>query len=171
MSLEKASHELISAIANLLPGARGSLVGAELAGADLAGKDLSGEDISNADLSGANLAGANMSGAILRDTDLPGANLTGANLAGANLHGADLCGANLTGATGLDSVDFEYAFGDGATVWPTGFDVGDKVTILRPPLAENDDEDEDESLPRRISARMREEVRGLRDKLRRADDD
>lgn len=167
MSLEKASQELISAIANLLPGARGSLVGAELAGADLAGKDLSGEDISTADLSGANLAGANLSGAILRDTDLPGANLTGANLTGANLHGADLCGTDLTGATGLESVDFEYAFGDAATVWPTGFDVGDKVTILRSPAV---DDGAEESLPRRISARMREEARGLRDKLRRTDD-
>ena len=70
MSLDKAGQELIAAITNLLPGARGSLVGADLQGADLAAKDLHGEDLSSADLTGANLRGANLSGATLRDTDL-----------------------------------------------------------------------------------------------------
>ena len=161
MSLERASHEVIAAITNLIPGARGSLVGAELQGADLSGKNLHGEDLSTADLTGANLSGADLSGAMFRDVDLPRATLTGADLTGANLHGADLSDADLSGARGLDTVDFEYAFATVDTVWPADFEVGDKVMILRPPV-----EEEPESLSRRISARMREQARALREKLR-----
>jgi hypothetical protein len=168
MSLEKASQEIVTAIANLIPGSRPSLVGAELQDADLSGKDLHGEDLTTADLAGANLSGANLSGAILRDADLPGANLTGANLTGANLHGADLSGADLTGAKGLDTVDFLYAFGTVHTVWPADFELGDKVMILRPDPSEVE---EPEPWTRRISARMREQAKTLRDKVRKDDDD
>lgn len=166
MSLEKASQDLIAAITNLIPGARGSLVGADLQGADLSGKDLHGEDLSGADLSGAKLRGANLVGVTLRDADLPGADLTGADLTGANLHGADLSGAVLTGALGLASVDFEYAFGTVDTVWPADFEVGDRVMILRPPAEDTAADAEPDTLPRRLSARMREQAQALREKLR-----
>jgi hypothetical protein len=165
MSLEKASQDLVAAITNLIPGTRGSLVGAQLQGANLAGRDLRREDLSTADLDGADLSAANLAGAVFRDADLPNANLAGANLTGANLHGADLSNADLTGAIGLDTVDFEYAFATVDTVWPADFEVGDKVMILRPPTAGS----EPESLPRRISARMREQAHTLRDRLRSAD--
>ncbi|MGI8678231.1 MAG: pentapeptide repeat-containing protein [Jatrophihabitans sp.] len=163
MTLEKASQDIIAAVHSLLPGSRPSMVGASLRGVDLQGQNLKQEDMTSADLTGANLSGCNLSGAVLRNADLPGADLTDVDLTGGDLHGADLCGTVLTGAEGLASVNFEYAFGDANTVWPTGFAPGDRVVILR---SEAVPVDEPESLPRRLSARMREEARELFERMR-----
>jgi Pentapeptide repeats (8 copies) len=164
LTLEKTSQEIIAAIHGLLPGARPRLVAADLRAADLHGQNLSGEDMSTADLTGADLHGANLQGVLLRDADLPGANLTGADLTGANLHGADLCGADLSDVEGLASVDFEYAFADETTVWPERFEPDGKVVIMRS-IEDTEDEPPD-SLPRRISARLREEARELSERMR-----
>jgi hypothetical protein len=163
MTLEKASQDIIAAVHSLLPGSRPSMVDANLRGVDLHGQNLKQENMTSADLTGANLSGCNLSGAILRNADLPGADLSDTDLTGADLHGADLCGTVLTDAEGLASVDFEYAFGDANTVWPAGFEPGDRVVILRP---EPEVIEQPESLPRRLSVRMREEARDLFEKMR-----
>jgi hypothetical protein len=164
LTLDKASQDILAAIQNLLPGARPSMVGADLRGVDLHGQDLRGEDMTKADLTGADLTGANLQGVVLRDADLPGADLTGADLTGANLHGADLCGTFLTGVEGLASVDFEYAFADERTSWPEHFDPTDKVVIMR--SVEETEDEAPETLPRRISARLREEAHELFERMR-----
>jgi len=85
--------------------ARSVLGGVWLEHADLAGADLRLVPLDPAHLAGANLSRASLQGANLRHADLRHANLRGANLDGAQLTGAQA---------------------DQATIWPEGFDPGQR---------------------------------------------
>ncbi len=110
------ANGLLSAVGELVRGARPPGGGPAGPAADHRGADLIGAKLSRADLRGANLRGAYLIGADLRRADVRHADLIGADLRGADLSGADLRGAVFVTRTQLNA-----AKGDGRTRLPSSF--------------------------------------------------
>jgi hypothetical protein len=101
------------------------LNGSRLRYANLARSVLGGAWLEHADLTAADLRRASLEHAHLAEANLSRASLQDANLRHADLRHADLRGANLSNAA-LDAAELTGAYADQATIWPDGFDPGQR---------------------------------------------
>jgi hypothetical protein len=89
---------------------------------DPSSRERAGSDLVGARLAGADLRGVCLRGSLLIGADLSGARLTRCDLLGADLRDADLAGADLGEAIYLTQVQVSSAYGDSATVLPSGIE-------------------------------------------------